>query len=121
MSTITSTPYDDVFKTLLNDCTKLIITMINKSSVKIIQMMKQSLIPITSILYISQIRLQKRKLQIPVLQYTTRSTKIIILNVRVHPMEAWLCVCLNTILRLLSITEAAKRLNMDVSELEKHL
>ena len=30
MSTITSTPYDDVFKTLLNDCTKLIIPVINE-------------------------------------------------------------------------------------------
>lgn len=30
MSTITSTPYDDVFRTLLNDCTKLIIPLINE-------------------------------------------------------------------------------------------
>ena len=30
MSTITSTPYDDVFKTLLNDYTKLIIPVINE-------------------------------------------------------------------------------------------
>ena len=30
MSTITSTPYDDVFRTLLNDCTKLIIPVINE-------------------------------------------------------------------------------------------
>ena len=30
MSTITSTPYDDVFKTLLNDCTQLIIPVINE-------------------------------------------------------------------------------------------
>ena len=30
MSTITSPPYDDVFKTLLNDCTKLIIPVINE-------------------------------------------------------------------------------------------
>ena len=30
MSTITSTPYDDVFKTLLHDCPKLIIPVVNE-------------------------------------------------------------------------------------------
>ena len=87
-----NTPYDDVFRTLLTDCTELMIPVVNEIFIQTIPEKKQSACFKTSILSKCPTAVNRNALPIPALKLSVKkphrsfkySESAIILNVRVQ-------------------------------------
>ena len=79
---ITSTPYDDVFRTLLNDCSGLIIPVINEVFGETYSGEEEIVFSVNEHFLNQQGGMKKSGLQIPVLRYLEKKQRSIIWNVR---------------------------------------